>query len=252
MAGVREVQGADRHHLAGRAHRRQRRGARLGRRGAARHHQQLLRAQGDREGRRRPDRGGRGCRRPCRREEPVRAGAGDPRSGSTARSRCRGAIATGGAVLAAQAMGADFAYIGSAFIATEEARAADAYKQAIVDGNSRRHRLQQPVHRRARQLPEGRRSARPGSTRTTCPRATRAQMNFGGDGASKAWKDIWGCGQGIGAVDRVVPAARAGRAAGAPNTRHAPARRALDRRSGVTVSFGDDGVRGAVLQCRTT
>jgi nitronate monooxygenase len=65
-----------------------------------------------------------------------------------------GSIATGGAVLAAQAMGADFGYIGSAFIATEEARASDDYKQAIVDGNSRRHRLQQPVHRRARQLPQ--------------------------------------------------------------------------------------------------
>jgi nitronate monooxygenase len=50
--------------------------------------------------------------------------------------RCRGAIATGDAVLAAQAMGADFAYIGSAFIATEEARAMDAYKQCIVDSNS--------------------------------------------------------------------------------------------------------------------
>jgi nitronate monooxygenase len=65
-----------------------------------------------------------------------------------------GAIATGGAVLAAQAMGADFAYIGSAFIATDEARASDAYKQAIVDGNSpTTSSIQQPVHRRARQLP---------------------------------------------------------------------------------------------------
>ena len=76
-----------------------------------------------------------------------------------------GSIATGGAVLAAQAMGADFAYIGSAFIATEEARAVDAYKQTIVDSNSRRHRLPQPVHRRARQLPEAvdpRRRAGPG------------------------------------------------------------------------------------------
>ena len=75
-----------------------------------------------------------------------------------------GSIATGDAVLAAQAMGADFAYIGSAFIATEEARAAEAYKQAIVDSNFRRHRLLQPVHRRARQLPEAldrQRRARP-------------------------------------------------------------------------------------------
>jgi NAD(P)H-dependent flavin oxidoreductase YrpB (nitropropane dioxygenase family) len=81
-----------------------------------------------------------------------------------------GSIATGGAVLAAQAMGADFAYIGSAFIATHEARASDAYKQAIVDGN-RRHRLLQPVHRRARQLPQAQHPP-PAWTRTTCPKAT--------------------------------------------------------------------------------
>jgi NAD(P)H-dependent flavin oxidoreductase YrpB (nitropropane dioxygenase family) len=65
-----------------------------------------------------------------------------------------GAIATGDAVLAAQAMGADFAYIGSAFIATEEARAMDAYKQCIVDSNSDDIVYSQPVHRRAWQLPE--------------------------------------------------------------------------------------------------
>ena len=65
-----------------------------------------------------------------------------------------GSIATGGAVLAAQAMGADFGYIGSAFIATHEARASDAYKQAIVDVQFGRHRVLEPVHRRARQLPE--------------------------------------------------------------------------------------------------
>ena len=74
-------------------------------------------------------------------KSPFALVAGDPRAGSTARSRCRGAISTGGAVLAAQAMGADFAYVGSAFIATEEARAAEAYKQMIVDSTQRRHRL---------------------------------------------------------------------------------------------------------------
>ena len=65
-----------------------------------------------------------------------------------------GAIATGGAILAAQAMGADLAYIGSAFIATEEARAIEDYKQAIVAGRGRGHRRLQPVHRRIRQLPQ--------------------------------------------------------------------------------------------------
>ena len=125
-----------------------------------------------------------------------------------------GAIATGGAVLAAQAMGADFAYIGSAFIATEEARAADAYKQMIVDGTQRRHRLLQPVHRRARQLPEGARSATPGLDPDNLPESDPSKMNFGGgEAASKAWKDIWGCGQGIGAVKRGRAGARARRAA---------------------------------------
>ena len=86
-----------------------------------------------------------------------------------------GAIATGDGVLAAQAMGADFGYIGSAFIATDEARASDGYKQMIVGVHQRRHRLLQPVHRRAGQLParldHGRRPRR----RTTCPPATPAR-----------------------------------------------------------------------------
>jgi nitronate monooxygenase len=85
-----------------------------------------------------------------------------------------GSIATGDAVLAAQAMGADFAYIGSAFIATDEARAADAYKQAIVDGNSDDivySNLFTGVHGNYLARP----SARPAWTPTTCPRATPAR-----------------------------------------------------------------------------
>ena len=135
MAGVRQVQGADRHHLAGRAHRRQRRGAQLRRRGAARHHQQLF-------ARKAIEKGADGL-------IAVAAGAGghagvkspfalvqEIRQWFDGPIALCGAIATGGAVLAAQAMGADFAYIGSAFIATDEARASDAYKQAIVDGST--------------------------------------------------------------------------------------------------------------------
>ncbi|MDZ7856083.1 nitronate monooxygenase family protein [Sphaerotilus sp.] len=116
-----------------------------------------------------------------------------------------GAIATGGAVLAAQAMGADFAYIGSAFIATEEARASDAYKQAIVDGNSDDivySNLFTGVH--GNYLKPSIRAA--GLDPDHLPESDPSKMNFGGD-AKKAWKDIWGCGQGIGAVDAVVPAA---------------------------------------------
>jgi nitronate monooxygenase len=119
-----------------------------------------------------------------------------------------GAIARGESILAAQAMGADLAYIGSAFIATDEARAVDGYKQMIVassaqdivysslftgiHGNYLRGSIvaagMDPDH-----LPEG----------------DPSKMDFAAvmHGA-KAWKDIWGCGQGIGAVDAIVPAAK--------------------------------------------
>ena len=115
-----------------------------------------------------------------------------------------GAIASGGAVLAARAMGADFAYIGSAFIATEEARATDAYKDAVVQGNSDDivySSLFTGVH--GNYLKASIRTA--GLDPDNLPESDPTHMNFGGD-AKKAWKDIWGCGQGIGAVTGVVPA----------------------------------------------
>jgi nitronate monooxygenase len=115
-----------------------------------------------------------------------------------------GAIATGGAVLAAQAMGADFAYIGSAFIATDEARAIDGYKQAIVEGSSDDivySSLFTGVH--GNYLKPSIRAA--GLDPDKLPESDPSVMNFGGD-AKKAWKDIWGCGQGIGAIDAVLPA----------------------------------------------
>jgi len=118
-----------------------------------------------------------------------------------------GSIATGGGVLAAQAMGADFAYIGSAFIATEEARASDAYKQCIVDSNSDDivySSLFTGVH--GNYLKSSVRAA--GLDPDNLPESDPSKMNFGGgDSAKKAWKDIWGCGQGIGAVKAVLPAA---------------------------------------------
>ena len=116
-----------------------------------------------------------------------------------------GSISTGGGVLAAQAMGADFAYIGSAFIATEEARAADAYKQAIVEGNSDDivySNLFTGVH--GNYLAPSIRAA--GMDPDNLPESDPSKMNFGGD-KSKAWKDIWGCGQGIGPVNKVQSAA---------------------------------------------
>jgi nitronate monooxygenase len=112
-----------------------------------------------------------------------------------------GAIATGDAVLAAQACGADFAYIGSAFIATHEARAAEAYKQAIVDSNSDDivySNLFTGIH--GNYLAPSVRNA--GLDPEHLSESDPSKMNFGGDKA-KAWKDIWGSGQGIGAITRI-------------------------------------------------
>ncbi len=116
-----------------------------------------------------------------------------------------GSIASGDAILAAQAMGADFAYIGSAFIATQEARAAEEYKQAVVDCNSDDvvySNLFTGVH--GNYLAPSIRAA--GLDPDNLPESDPSKMNFGGD-AKKAWKDIWGCGQGIGAITSVVSTA---------------------------------------------
>ncbi|MEY2658154.1 MAG: hypothetical protein RLZZ395_1896 [Pseudomonadota bacterium] len=116
-----------------------------------------------------------------------------------------GSMATGDAVLAAQAMGADFAYMGSLFIATLEARASEAYKQCIVDSNSDDivySNLFTGVH--GNYLAASIRNA--GLDPEHLPESDPSTMNFGGN-AVKAWKDIWGCGQGIGAVKAIQPTA---------------------------------------------
>ena len=116
-----------------------------------------------------------------------------------------GAIATGGAVLAAQAMGADFGYVGSAFIATEEANAAPEYKQMLVDSAADDivyTNLITGVH--GNYLRGSLVAA--GLDPDNLPLSDATAMNFG-SGRTKAWKDIWGSGQGIGAVKAVVPAA---------------------------------------------
>lgn len=112
-----------------------------------------------------------------------------------------GAISTGDAVLAAQAMGADFAYIGSAFIATHEARAVEGYKQAVVDSDSDEivySNLFTGVH--GNYLAPSIRAA--GLDPANLPESDPSKMNFGGSSA-KAWKEIWGCGQGIGAINKI-------------------------------------------------
>jgi nitronate monooxygenase len=116
-----------------------------------------------------------------------------------------GAISTGGAVLAAQAIGADMAYVGSAFIATTEARASDAYKQMIVDSSANdivysnfftgiHGNYLKPSIVAAGMDPE------------QLPQADPSKMDFAtATTGAKAWKDIWGCGQGIGAVTEIGP-----------------------------------------------
>lgn len=115
-----------------------------------------------------------------------------------------GAISTGAGVLAAQAMGADYAYIGSAFIATAEARASEAYKQGIVEGKADDivyTNLFTGVH--GNYLKKSITDA--GLDPDHLPESDPSKMNFGsgGNSSAKAWKDIWGSGQGIGSVDAV-------------------------------------------------
>jgi nitronate monooxygenase len=117
-----------------------------------------------------------------------------------------GSIASGSAILAAQAMGADLAYMGSAFIATQEANAQDAYKQMIVDSSADDiiySSLFTGVHGNYLRPSVVAAGLDPDNLEAGDP----SKMNFG-SGTTKAWKDIWGAGQGIGAVREVLPAAQ--------------------------------------------
>jgi nitronate monooxygenase len=116
-----------------------------------------------------------------------------------------GAIATGGAILAARAMGADLAYIGSAFIATAEANAADGYKDMIIQSTA-----DDIVYTNAITGVHGNylkpSLIRAGLDPLNLPQGDASQMSFG-EGRVRAWKDIWGAGQGVGGVSEIVPAA---------------------------------------------
>ena len=117
-----------------------------------------------------------------------------------------GAIAHGDAVLAAQAMGADLAYIGSAFIATPEARASDEYKQAIVASSAADivySDLFTGIHGNYLRAS----IVAAGLDPENLPAPGAEAMNFQSASGAKAWRDIWGSGQGVGAVDAVLPAA---------------------------------------------
>ncbi|MCJ9670406.1 nitronate monooxygenase, partial [Neorhizobium sp. SHOUNA12B] len=118
-----------------------------------------------------------------------------------------GAIATGGGILAAQAMGADMAYIGSPFIATEEARAVEGYKQMIVDSNAADVVYSNYFTGIHGNYLKGSITAT-GMDPDALPVADPSKMDFDqAVSGPKAWKEIWGAGQGVGAVKAVVPVA---------------------------------------------
>ena len=126
-----------------------------------------------------------------------------------------GALGTGKAILAAEAAGADLAYVGSAFIATEEANASPAYKQGIVEGTAEDivyTNLFTGVH--GNYLRPSIVAA--GLDPDNLPVSDPSKMDFGSGSASmkKVWRDIWGCGQGIGAVKRVEPVGKVRRPPG--------------------------------------
>ena len=120
-----------------------------------------------------------------------------------------GSIANGGAVAAAQAMGADLAYIGSAFISCHEANAVDGYKDMIVESDAKDiiySNLFTGVH--GNYLAPS--IAKAGLNPNDLPESDPSAMNFGSGGnqEAKAWKDIWGCGQGIGAINTRMSTAK--------------------------------------------
>ena len=240
-----EMEGADRHHLARRARGRQRGRAWLWRRHAARRHQRPLRPQGDRERRRRADRGRRGRRRPCRPALAVRLRAGHPRlvrraAGAVRRDRHR----------RRHPRGAGDGRRPRLYRLGLHRHRRSARRRRLQAGDRRRrgrgHRRLRSVHRHSTAIICGPRSSPPASIRTTCPQGDlEDELRLRRQAKAKAWRDIWGCGQGIGAVKSVRPARRIRRRASrrAIRTRRtaAPARRARTF-SEITFRYPDAGL----------
>jgi nitronate monooxygenase len=116
-----------------------------------------------------------------------------------------GAITNGGAILAAQAMGADFAYVGTRFIATREANAGENYKQALVDAAAN-DIVYTPYFTGVHGNYLKQSIIASGLDPANLPERDKSAMNFGAAGGAKAWKDIWGAGQGVGTIDEILPA----------------------------------------------
>jgi nitronate monooxygenase len=117
-----------------------------------------------------------------------------------------GAITNGSAILSAQAMGADFAYIGTRFIATPEANAVEAYKQAILD-SAAKDVVYTPYFTGVHGNYLKKSIVAAGLDPDDLPVKDKSAMSFGGARDAKAWKDIWGAGQGVGTIDQVMPTA---------------------------------------------
>ena len=117
-----------------------------------------------------------------------------------------GSITNGQGVLAAQAMGADFAYIGTRFIATPEANAVEGYKQAILD-SAAKDVVYTPYFTGVHGNYLKKSIVAAGLDPDNLPVKDKSAMSFGGERDAKAWKDIWGAGQGVGTIDQVMPTA---------------------------------------------
>ena len=117
-----------------------------------------------------------------------------------------GAITNGSAILAAEAMGADFAYIGTRFIATREANAVDGYKQAIID-SAAADVVYTPYFTGVHGNYLKKSIVAAGLDPDNLPDKDKTAMSFGSERDAKAWKDIWGAGQGVGTIGEVMPAA---------------------------------------------
>jgi len=117
-----------------------------------------------------------------------------------------GAISNGSAILAAQAMGADFAYIGTRFIATREANAAAAYQQAILDATAA-DIIYTPYFTGVNGNYLKRSIVAAGLDPDNLPVRDKRAMNIGAESEAKVWRDIWSAGQGVGEIDAILPAA---------------------------------------------
>ncbi len=157
-----------------------------------------------------PDPRLRRCRRPCRHPPAPSRWSVKFASSMMARLRCRGRSPTASPSFLLRPWGPICAYIGTRFIATQEANAVEAYKQAIID-SSAKDVVYTPYFTGVHGNYLSKSIVAAGLDPANLPERDKSSMNFGGSTAAKAWKDIWGAGQGVGTIDEVMPNRRSGR-----------------------------------------